>query len=169
MNRIKNAIVLLILTLSFMICSASPEPVLILVNGEDDPILAPNQNIMFSWDWGGSEGCEPPGNSEARIPVLHLIWHNESSNKWEPVEDSPFNHPDNPLFIEGGFSEEGDYVVTVPWHRRQSDNCFPVIYSGSFSIEEDYEFECPGDGHGPYSGKTFMTHTTTLKIVTEAI
>ena len=168
MKRLKIAFILLILSLSIVICSASPEAVTIYVNDDDNPVLEPNEDITFSWNWYSSEECKPHGNNEPKVPVLHLKWYNETSYKWEHVANSPYPHPDNPLFIEGGFSEMGDYSIQVPWYRSQSSGCNPVIYIGSFTIEEDNEFECPGDGHGPYSGKTFMTHTTILS-VTEGV
>ena len=167
MKRSKIAFVLFILSLSIVICSASPEAVTIYVNDKDDPVLELNEDIEFSWDWYSSEECEPHGNNEPKIPILHLRWYNETSTKWERVTSYP--HPDNPLLIEGGFSELGEYSVRVPWYKSQSNGCNPVIYIGSFTIEEPYEFECPGDGHGPYSGKTFATHVTILTVTEEAV
>lgn len=165
MNRLKNTVVLLIVAFSIIICSASSEDVTIYVNDRDGPTLALNENITFRWDWYDSDDCK--GQNEF-LPVLHLKWYNETSDKWEQTEDSPYTHPDNPLFIEGGVSELGEYSIRVPWYKSQGQGCNPVTYIGNFTIEEPDEPDDPNchgcHGYEPYYGPTFVTYTTTLSV-----
>jgi len=163
MNRTKTTFTLFILALSIVLCSASPEPLTIYVNGEENPIIELNDDIEFSWDWYDSEECEPHGNNEVKIPILHLRWYNETSSKWEPV--TSYQNPDNPLIIEGVFSELGEYSVRVPWYKSQSSGCNPIIYIGFFTIGEPENPNCHKcHGYEPHYGPVFVTHVTTLTV-----
>ena len=155
MNKISIALVIVsFIILSVTICSADTG--IIFVNGlnyeEGVPIFYTGESLNFSW------------NVNANIPVLK-VWRIDITPHIDMYVPPTI---ENPLIIENGYDLPGEYIVGQPQFKRSQGNSHNIIYGGRFILEEPYEFECPGDGHGPYSGKTFMTHTTTLS-VTEGV
>lgn len=126
----------------------------ILVNGNESPTLSPGEEINFSWD--NTSGC---GNKNRNSNIILKVWK-DGVNPYIDI----YHNPTNPLIIENGYNLSGNYMIAVPWHKNPGNGCAKSNYTGYFTIEEPDEFECPGDGHGPYSGKTFATHITTLTV-----